>query len=109
MVPDKLTELDKNTMTACNTSLISAYIMGDKFQDDEFCDAVCDTLISLTQTLVEKVPLYPWAQNHKRLYKELPGNSPLCRLMVDQIANVIKKDSWLSAKSGQLHWTLRMP
>jgi hypothetical protein len=64
--------------------LVEAFVLGEKLQDQDFRDAVLDSLIHAVDTPDgQDVRWYPTATTIDRAYKGTPEGSPLRKLLVD--------------------------
>ena len=65
--------------------LVGAFIIGDKLQDDAFCDAIIDSMIAKSNAPFEGFHHFLFFKHATRfVYKYTPETSPLRKLMIDQ-------------------------
>lgn len=64
--------------------LLLAYVLGDKIQDEDFCDAVLDAIVYQSKDMDGRPGIFPDLAVVDLAYDLLPPASPLRRLLVDQ-------------------------
>lgn len=72
------------SLTLILNELTLAYVLGDRLQDDDFCDAIIDTFVKETEVLIEGSPRFPASNTIALIYKKTMPESKLRRLIIDQ-------------------------
>lgn len=79
--------------------LAKAYFLGDRFRDGNFVDAIMDTIIAESNTVVNQCKYYPIGHVTAMVYENTVENSPLRRLIIDQHVHHGAAD-WISESAN---------